>query len=160
MHPKSFAATTCNHTCLPVATPRHFSNFRLLPQNQPAVPQNQPATMGPMGPGHVVLLVAAPCGQGWQTQAPGCCWHLWALGHAPGCALPCRFDMLTLFGQHLGVCLWQSGLWRLFAIFGQLVCCHRMPMAPGAGCPQKCVAWAARKPKVGTKAQQAALWHG
>ena len=48
MHPKSFAATTCNHTCLLVATPRHFWIFRHLTQNQTAVTQNQTATVGPM----------------------------------------------------------------------------------------------------------------
>ena len=32
MHPKSFATTTCNHMHVLVATPRHFCNFRHMPQ--------------------------------------------------------------------------------------------------------------------------------
>ena len=138
-----------------------FSTFGPDPDR---TPQILTAAMGPMGVRRVLPLVLAPSGrsghQSGQTHAWGCCWHVWALGHAPGCTVPCRFDMPTLFGQHLGVCLWQLGFWRFFAVFGQLACCHSIPMAPGAMCPQKCVAWAARKPKAGTQGPTggAAAW--
>ena len=63
------------------------------------------ASMGPMGLRHFWPFVLAPSGRGWQTHAWGCCQHVWALGHAPGCALPCCFGVPTLFGQHFGVSL-------------------------------------------------------
>ena len=85
--------------------------------------------------GFARITGTAPGGRGWQTHAWGCCWHMWALGHALGCTLPACFGMLTVFGGHLGIPLSQLGFWRFFAIFGQPACQLSCSVPPKGGWP-------------------------
>ena len=52
------------------------------------------------------------------------------------------------------------GFWRFFAVLGQLACNHSATMARGAWCPQKCGAWAARSPQMGTQGPAGGGMHG
>ena len=94
--------------------PKALLKFSTFDSESASCASKLAASMGPMGLRHVWPFMLAPSGRSWQTHAWGCCQHVWALCHALGCTLPGCFGVLTVFGPHLGISLWTTGILAVF----------------------------------------------